>query len=167
MSQKFLSSASRCASIGYMLHVTFEQTDTNKVGSCCVHVVDGVQMDTTTPNKRQQHAAGVYQRTQHVTSNNVGSSGADLGGGCRGCAPLPEMTCGFLVQLVFCKKKKELCGLLVLKYSKRRVHPLLKKILDPPLELLANNVQRPFAWPGFMVQFYPWSKLYFSLFQTH
>ena len=34
------------------------------------------------------------------------SSGADLGGGCRGCAPpLPEMTCGFLIQLVFCKKK--------------------------------------------------------------
>ena len=26
----------------------------------------------------------------------------------------PEMTCGFLIQLVFCKKKK-LCGLLVLK----------------------------------------------------
>ena len=41
-------------------------------------------------------------------------SGADLGGGCRGCAPPPEMTCGFLIQLV---------------------HPLLKKILDPPLTL--------------------------------
>ena len=27
-------------------------------------------------------------------------SGADLGGGCRGCTP-PEMTCGFLIQLVF------------------------------------------------------------------
>ena len=27
--------------------------------------------------------------------------------------PPPEMTCGFLIQLVFCKKK--LCGLLVLK----------------------------------------------------
>ena len=32
-------------------------------------------------------------------------TGADLGGGCRGCAPSPEMTCGFLIQLVFCKKK--------------------------------------------------------------
>ena len=32
--------------------------------------------------------------------------GADLGGGCWGCAPPPpEMTCGFLIQLVFCKKK--------------------------------------------------------------
>ena len=33
--------------------------------------------------------------------------GADLGGGCRGCAtpPSPEMTCGFLIQLVFCEKK--------------------------------------------------------------
>ena len=29
--------------------------------------------------------------------------------------PPPEMTCGFLIQLVFCKKKKKLCGLLVLK----------------------------------------------------
>ena len=34
-------------------------------------------------------------------------SGADLGGGCRGCAPPPpEMTCGFLIQVVFCKKNK-------------------------------------------------------------
>ena len=34
-------------------------------------------------------------------------TGADLGGGCRECAaPRPEMTCGFLKQLVFCKKKK-------------------------------------------------------------
>ena len=43
-----------------MLHVSFVQTDTNMVGCCCVHVGDGVEMDTTmsTPNKRQQHAAG-------------------------------------------------------------------------------------------------------------
>ena len=35
-------------------------------------------------------------------------NGADLGGGCRGCAPPPpEMTCGFLIQLVFCKKKNK------------------------------------------------------------
>ena len=34
-------------------------------------------------------------------------TGADLGGGCRGCAsPPPEMTCGFLIQLVFRQKKK-------------------------------------------------------------
>ena len=44
-------------------------------------------------------------------------TGADLGGGCRGCAhpPPPEMTYGFLIQLVCCQKKKKLCGLLVLK----------------------------------------------------
>ena len=36
----------------------------------------------------------------------VKKAGADLGGGCRGCAPPPpEMTCGFLIQLVFCQKK--------------------------------------------------------------
>ena len=35
-------------------------------------------------------------------------------------------------------------------------------------ELLANNVQRPFACcGGFMAQFYRWLKLYFPLFQTH
>ena len=34
-------------------------------------------------------------------------AGADLGGGCRGCAPPLEMTCGFLIQLVFCKKIKK------------------------------------------------------------
>ena len=33
-------------------------------------------------------------------------SGADLGGGCRGCTPPPpEMTGSFLIQLVFCQKK--------------------------------------------------------------
>ena len=35
------------------------------------------------------------------------TSGADLGGGCRGCPPPPEMTCGFLIQLVFHQKKKK------------------------------------------------------------
>ena len=36
------------------------------------------------------------------------STRADLWRGCRGCTPPlpPEMTCGFLIQLVFCKKKK-------------------------------------------------------------
>ena len=44
----------------------------------------------------------------------------------------PEMTCGFLIQLVFCKKKYiYICGLL--ERSKRGVHPLLKTILDWPL----------------------------------
>ena len=62
-------------------------------------------------------------------------TGADLGEGAVGAHPPspPEMTCGFLIQLLLCKKKKKLCGLLVLKQSERRVHPILKKILDPPL----------------------------------
>ena len=56
---------------------------------------------------------------------------ADLGGGCRGCAPPPlEMTCGFLIQLVFCKKET----MWFIGVGKRRVHPLLKKILHPPLK---------------------------------
>ena len=36
-------------------------------------------------------------------------TGMDLGGGCRGYAPpLHEMTCGFPMQLVFCKTKHKL-----------------------------------------------------------
>ena len=56
---------------------------------------------------------------------------ADLGGGCRGCAPPPPRddlrfsnTTGILQ-----KKKLWFIGV-----GKRRVHPLLKKILDPPLK---------------------------------
>ena len=60
-------------------------------------------------------------------------SGAELGGGCRGCAP-PQDDLRFSDTTGILHTKK-LCGLLVLKYSKRRVHPLLKKILDPPLLL--------------------------------
>ena len=40
--------------------------------------------------------------------NTSALTGADLGGGCRGAhlPPSPsEMTCGFVIQLVFCKKK--------------------------------------------------------------
>ena len=59
---------------------------------------------------RPTHLKVTHQRRPGVEPEDL-----DLGGGCRGCAPppLPEMTCGFLIQLVFCKK--ELCGLLVLK----------------------------------------------------
>ena len=58
---------------------------------------------------------------------------ADLGGGCRGCAPPPppppEMTCGFLIQLVFCKKKT-----VVYWCWQETSAPPPKKILDPPLK---------------------------------
>ena len=49
----------------------------------------------------------------------------------QGVRTPPEMTCGFLIQLVFCKKKIWFIGVEV--KSKRRVHPLPKEILDPPL----------------------------------
>ena len=49
---------------------------------------------------RQKHADG-------QCFGECSSAGADLGGGCRGCAhpPSPEMTCSFLIQLVSCQKK--------------------------------------------------------------
>ena len=64
-------------------------------------------------------------------------SGADLGGGCRGCAPpSPEMTCGFLTQLVFCKKKKTMWFIGV-EVEQETSAPPSKKILDPPLTIIA------------------------------
>ena len=55
--------------------------------------------------------ATITVRTNKQTNKQINKtkqqlSGADLGGGCRGCAPPPpEMTCGFPIQLVLCKKK--------------------------------------------------------------
>ena len=52
-----------------------------------------------------------------LTRNLVSwAAGADLGGRVQGVRtpPTPEMTCSFLIQVVFCEKKK-LYGLLVLK----------------------------------------------------
>ena len=92
-------------------------------------------------------------------------TGADLGEGCRGCAPPPpEMTCGFLintvqsasqlykicfiiwyvfsaVHIMLLPSRKPSSSYSLLKFvyvtSQLRhslvVHPLLRKILDPPL----------------------------------
>ena len=67
------------------------------------------------------------------SKNNNYTTGADLGGGCRGCAPPPDLrfsnTTGTL------QKKKKTMRFIGVEVDKRRVHPLLKKILDPPLHL--------------------------------
>ena len=54
-----------------------------------------------------QSAKGIYTRFTDTVDTVCGNrfAGADLGGECRGCAPPPEMTCGFPIQLVFCQKK--------------------------------------------------------------
>ena len=61
------------------------------------------------------------------------TAGADLGGGCRGCAPPlpPEMTCGFLIQLVFCKKKT--IWFIGVEVEQETSAPPPKRILDQPL----------------------------------
>ena len=59
--------------------------------------------------------------------------GADLEGGCRGCAPSPEMTCGFLIQLVFCKNKKTMWFIGVEVEQETSASPP-KKILERPRE---------------------------------
>ena len=57
-------------------------------------------------------------------------------GGSRGrvqgvCTPPPEMTCGFLIQLVFCPKKK--MWFIGVEVEQETSAPPPKKILDPPL----------------------------------
>ena len=63
-------------------------------------------------------------------------AGADLGGGCIGGAHPPpsprEMTCSFLIQLAFCKKKKTMWFIGV-EVEQETSAPPPKKILDPPL----------------------------------
>ena len=65
-------------------------------------------INNTTHNTWRRSSISFSHHLFWLTNRCV--SGADLGGGCRGCAPppprLPEMTCGFLIQLVFCKQKK-------------------------------------------------------------
>ena len=65
----------------------------------------------------------------------VGSTGEDQGGGCRGCTPLPpKMTCSFLTQLVFCIKLGYVTSQL---HHSLVVYPLLREILDLPLKQVA------------------------------
>ena len=62
-----------------------------------------------------------------LTLNNTVGSGADVGGGCKGCAHPPprprppEVTCGLMIQLAFCRKTMWFTGVEIV------VHPLLKK----------------------------------------
>ena len=66
--------------------------------------------------------------------------------------PSPEMTCGFLIQLVFCKKQKTV-WFIGIEASKRRVHPLLKKILDPPLSYHGNVLSLPSLSASLVLQY--------------
>ena len=56
--------------------------------------------------------------------------------------PPPEMTCGFLIQLVFFKKKKTMWFIGV-EVEQETSAPPPKKILDPPL---INKTRRTSAW---------------------
>ena len=62
-------------------------------------------------------------------------AGGVLGGGGGGCAPPPppEKTCGFLIQLVFCQKKKAMWFIGVEVEQETSAPPPKKKILDLPL----------------------------------
>ena len=51
----------------------------------------------------------------------------------------PEMTCGFLIQLVFCRKKT--MWFIGVEVEQEMSAPPLKKVLDPPLPLLLENTR--------------------------
>ena len=55
----------------------------------------------------------------------MASAGTDLGGGCRGCTPPLRWPAAFEHNWYSAKKKK--------------LHPLLRKIVDPPLKWLFNR----------------------------
>ena len=69
----------------------------------CIKVTQNSQLPALQPNNFFEYA-DPYTIVWAVSQSDR-NAGADLGGRCRGCAPPPpEMTCGFLIQLVFCKK---------------------------------------------------------------
>ena len=69
----------------------------------CPALVSIVNQVPSAANERLANKAWRSVPQKQPTKDNL--TGTDLGGGCRGCAPPPlaELTCGFLIQLVFCK----------------------------------------------------------------
>ena len=66
-------------------------------------------------------------------SNAPSMQGRILGEGAGGAPPPPEITCSFLIQLVFCKKKNTMWFIGV-EVEQETSAPPPKKILDPPLQ---------------------------------
>ena len=84
--------------------------------------------------------------------------GADLGGGCRECAPPPpEMTCGFLIQLVFCEKKNYVVYWCWIRARDECIPPI-KKILDPPLNTMSGVIT---IIKGITFPLFAWKKCFF------
>ena len=67
----------------------------------------------------------------------------------QGVRPPPEMTCGFLIQQVFCKKKTK--WFIGVEVEQEMSAPPPKKILDPPLR--PNNfLELVFSGPAWTMQ---------------
>ena len=67
---------------------------------------DAIQADHGYCMQRRANSTKRKKEICKMSLSCTMKTGADLGGRFRGCAiPPPEMTCGFLIQLVFCKKK--------------------------------------------------------------
>ena len=99
----------------------------NLTDACTVGAQTCPPRDTTNVFKFSQLSGAISLLNQDVSRGNDGFSltglckklknrgrvrGVSRGRVQRVCTPPPKMTCGFLIQLVFCKKN---CGLLVLK----------------------------------------------------
>ena len=81
-----------------------------------IFVIDSYLKNSAfTPVKRDAKFQTRYVKGVPLSKEGKRKQGRIQGEAAGGVHPPPQMTCGFLIQLVFCKKKKKLCGLLVLK----------------------------------------------------
>ena len=79
------------------------------------------------------HETSFKLAVAYTTVSPCTSTGADLGGGCRGCAPPPPRDdLRFSNTTVILPKKKTMCFIGV-EVEQETSAPLLKKIVDPPL----------------------------------
>ena len=93
----------------------------------------------------RSHGIGrIFERLTNLTEHFVHTGPFSISlcshyrGGPRGRVqgvrtPPPELTCGFLIQLVFCKKKETMWFIGVEVEQETSAPPPKKKILDPPL----------------------------------
>ena len=84
-----------------------------------------------TKNKKDNRRKVIkFRRALKVLAFDTGGSRGRV----QGVRTLPpEVTCGFLIQLVFCKKKIKTMWFISVKVKQETSAPPPKKILDPPL----------------------------------
>ena len=84
------------------------------------------------PSEKYSQIRKIQLTGKKIFHNGISSPGADLGGGCRGCAPpLPRDDLRFSNTTGILQKKT--MWFIGVEVEQETSAPLLKKILDPPL----------------------------------